>query len=259
LTVAIAIIGTALYLRHLKVDWPGVILASILFGHSAFMISLNPYFGSTYCWLPVVLWAFQRLLDRPKPGHVSLFALLLALSYLGGSPQHFYYICIIIFVYSLFMAPFFLFRYDLRSNLLRICLIVLAFSLTIGLVFFQLLPGIEISLNSVRNISGKITLLEVDYRPIRDVFAYMYKSESSLHYAGSALLLIPFALASKKQREATIALVASCTYIALFVFSKQKPAFAVFGMLPLADSFYCLQRFMVHLQISCSLRRPVSP
>ncbi len=237
-------------MRYLKLEWPAVILASLLFGYSVLGQTFCLCVGSAYCWLPVILWLAHRLLDGPGLGACLALTALLALCFLAGFVQHFYYICIILFVYLCVMLLLSWSRYELRGVSLRFGLCGLALLFTAGLVAVQFLPTLELSLHSVRSVTkqmepGKVLLLG-RFSVLGMLWSTLttWTPHSFTPYFGSSLLLIPFALWSKRHRQVVIALSAALGYALLFVLSKHRPELAVFGRVPLADSFRWHERFV---------------
>ncbi len=246
LDVVIGMAGMMIFLRYLKLEWPGIILASVLFGYAVLEQSFSHCLGSTYCWLPVIFWLTQRLLDRPGFGACAALSASLALSFLGGFSQFFYYICIITFIYSVFILILSWPRYGYKAVSVRLGLIGLAFVLTLGLVSVQLLPTMQLSLSSVRSLAEKLTPRVVSKTGPLSVewFKDFLSRNTSRYYFGASLLFIPFAFGSKKQRTVAIGLLGTFAYAILFVLSKQTPALALFGKIPFADTFRFPERML---------------
>ncbi len=239
LNVTIGIVGTLIYLRYLKVDWAAVVPAAALFGYSVLWKTFHLSTGSTYCWLPFVIYLTHRLFDRSSFGACGILAGALTLCFLGGNTQHFYYIVIVALIYYLFMMLCPPVRNDIKAGLLRSGLFALAILLTVGLASIQLFPTLELSLSSIRSLSEKLAGGDPfirEFSVIGMLRSYLDRSEN-LYYFGSSLLLIPLALGSRKHRPAVICLTAALCYTILFVLSKQVAALAIFRKVPLADSF----------------------
>lgn len=236
---SIGMLGTILYLRYLKIEWPPVAIASVLFGYCVIAQSFVLPMGSSLCWLPLILWAAHRLFDEPGFRMCSALAASLALCFLGGFFQYFFYTCILVPIYFLSLASVAWRRGETENIWLKLGLFGFAFCLGIGLVFVQFLPTAELSINSTRDFSevyrGEgLPLLEFS---IIDMVKGYLKKEENLSYFGVSLFLIPFALASRKNRPAVIGLFAALFYSILFVKSRYVPALAIFGKVPFADSF----------------------
>jgi hypothetical protein len=239
LNTSIGMMGTILYLRYLKVEWPPIALASVLFGYCVLAQSFVLPMGSSLCWLPLILWAAQKLFDEPGFRMCSALAILLALCFLGGFFQYFFYTCILVPIYFLSLALVSLYRKETEKIWVKLGLFACAFFLGIGLVCVQFLPTMELSINSTRDFSHMYRgegLPWLDFSIIHMVKGYLKKEENLIYFGGS-LFFMPFALASRKNRPAVIGLLAALAYSILFLKSRYVPALAIFGRIPFADSF----------------------
>jgi hypothetical protein len=133
-----------------------------------------------------------------------------------------------------------------------------------GLVAVQLLPGYELTGLSVRAIELGSAYRETSVFErfslglmIRNYFetdlAYVYalpdfKIPSGIYYMGGALLLLPFAFASRKHRLVSIALGAAFVFMSLFMLSTQLPALSFLQSIPLADSLRIHGRGIAYTQ-----------
>jgi hypothetical protein len=249
--VLVGILGTVLYLRYLRVHLAGVVLAAIVFGYSVHYQAFNCVLGSTYAWLPVILWSGHRLFDKPNFSRAAILALSLSLCFLGGMPQYLFYICLVLLVYLTVLALSSRAILHVRPLLARAGLIVAAVVLMGGLVAAQLLPSLELSVRSERDVAGALQAEQQAPRHgnwfslERMAEGYFTREPWSaecgqllvLPYFGALMFLIPFAFASKRHRGVSLALAASLGYTVLFVLAKQEPALAFFGRAPFSDVF----------------------
>ena len=243
LNIAVGMAGMAIYLRYLKLDWPAVILASVIFGYSVLWETFSPGCGSTYCWLPAAIWLTHRLVDKPSFGACAALAASLTLCFLGGFPQYFYYISTIVGVYFIFLTFPVWFRGDRRGALFRTGLIGLAFALTACLISFQLLPMLELSTFSVRDVTEKLPGSQMHpFGNIRVIQVLKSQLTGILYFQ---LFLIPFSLGTKRLRPVAITLLAVMGFMIIFVVSMQMPALAIFRKIPFAGTFR-LQERMLH-------------
>lgn len=250
--VCIAIAGTILYARYLKLGWPEVVLAAALFGSVVLMESFSLAFASAQCWFPYILWAAHRLFDRPSYGRSVLLAVAFALCFLAGYVQYFYYICIMTAVYVGLLMVISRSEHRPRGLIIRGGLIALALFLSIGLVSIQLIPTLELSLSSVRSASANLdphTVHWLDKFSLMKLFHYAVTRSSPVNrlnmpYLGVGLFLVPFALFSKKHKKAAIPLLAALCYAILFVVAKETGSFAFLGKLPLSNAFRWHVRFI---------------
>jgi len=240
LNIIIGMVGMLLYMRYLKLDWPGVLLATVIFGYLVLLQTFNLAMGSSYCWLPLIVMSAHRLFDKPSFKACAALTAFLTLSFLGGHQQFLFYHCILLSIFLFLMVLFSLPRYGLKSLLFRSGMIGLAFLMMVGVVSVQLLPTMELSLLSVRNLSENYFAGSDPYIfdfSILGTFHGYFDRVQNLNYFGASLLLIPLALSSKKHRPVVIAMLVAVGYSMLFVLSKKVPALALFGQIPFSDAF----------------------
>ncbi len=239
LNILIGVIGIFFYLRHIELEWPAVMLGSILFGYSMLMKSFHPSTASTFCWIPMLFWFAHRIIENPSFKTCVGLALILALSFLGGNVQCFYYMSIIFGLYVVFLGLFQWKSIGASRIFLRYGLVGLAYVLLLGLVAVQFLPTIELVENSIREVSRKFTGENPFFEgsSVLSVFRSFLSSTKGFCYFGGSFLMIGFALGSKRRRQVAFLLCGILIYTVLFVMSKEEPSLAVFGKLPLADSF----------------------
>jgi hypothetical protein len=265
--VVIGMLGMILYMRYLRLKWPAVFLGAILFGYAVFSDTFMLHIGSTYCWLPVILWSIHRLFDQPDFRNTALLAVSFAFSFLAGHTQYFYYIGLIAFFYSFLLVMCSRYEYKLRAVFLRLVLIGVAVVIMLGLIAVQLFPTVELSLHSARDVTRNIASRDMNaglFSAILMLKNYLNRDGAYLcntgfnyvpyaaYYHGAVLLLVPFSIVFyRKNKPVTVALFGSLGYTILFVLSKQVPALSIFGKLPLADVFrwpwrmFELSQFMV--------------
>jgi len=241
LDVAIGMAGMFFYMRYLRLEWPAVILSTVLFGYAVLSRTFSPTVGSTYAWLPIIVLMAHRLADKPGFRASVALSLTLSLCYLAGFFPFFYYTCFIVAIYFFCISIEYARRHsEVRPFLWRLGLFTLAFVLTLGLISAQLLPTLELSMSSISSVTGKLTGPRsnpsgYDFSLIRILDDYLDRGK--VQYLGSSMLLLPFALGSKKSRVAAVALLAALGYAVLFLAAKHIPALAVFGRLPFSDAF----------------------
>lgn len=239
LNILVGMAGMSLYLRHLELDWAAILLGSLLFGVALLTPSFHGCIGATYCWLPVIFWLTHRLIDRPEFGRCAALSAGLTLCFFGGFLQHFYYTGIILFIYLSCVLIFRWREYGPRAVLLRMSLAGLAFVLVVGLICVQLLPSMELSLHSVRDVTTQAPATETaGYRHSLFVaVTTQFKAVTSHLKPGAFLLLIPFAFGSRRHRSVAIALLIALVFIILFLASKHVPAMAFFWKISVSSIF----------------------
>jgi hypothetical protein len=87
---------TVLYARALGIGRAGAFLAGATFMLSTFLLShfAHWHMVATFAWLPLALYAIDRVLARPSVRAGALAAVPLALSFLAGHPQAFVYVAL---------------------------------------------------------------------------------------------------------------------------------------------------------------------
>ena len=139
----LALIFTYLYCRKLKLSIASGWLAAVTYAFCAFSAVWLEYNTITQvtAWLPLALLAIENLKEKTSVGWSVIFSLALALALLAGHPQVFSYLLIFSLIYAWF-----------RLNNLKKFLKVSFFSVVgIGISAIQLIPGLELILQSARS------------------------------------------------------------------------------------------------------------
>ncbi|MEZ5503560.1 MAG: YfhO family protein [Halioglobus sp.] len=263
-TITIGIVGMWLYTRYLDLAVPARVLAVVLFSYALFTESFHPALGSSFCWMPMLLWLLQRFFDRPVTSGAWALCVVLALCFLAGFPNFFLYTCLILGVYGLVLVGYCYRDWGFAGVMPRMGLLVMALVLMVGLVAIQLLPAYELSTLSVRNVesgtgyqSGSIWenfSIGVMFRNfvLRD-HAYLYANstqiiDSGIYYLGGALLLLPFAFLPARTRRVSGALVAALVFMCLFLLSRDVAALSFLQKIPLAGSLRIHGRGVAYVQ-----------
>ncbi|MBI5118112.1 YfhO family protein [Candidatus Poribacteria bacterium] len=252
LDVTVALAGMAIYLRYLKLEWPSVTLAAVLFGYTVLADSFGLGLASTLCWAPLIMWSIHRLFDAPCFSRCVLLAVFLCLCFLGGYVHYFFYISLTACIYALVINLCSWPEYRLKGVLFRFSLVGLAFALMLGAVSAQFLPTLELSLQSVRKAAETVDAGQAHwfggFSPLETLKDSLSKSPPDnrliMPYFGSAALLIPFALGSRDRKRVAFAHLVALGYAVLFVLSKEVPWLSIMGRIPLADSFRWHIRFI---------------
>jgi Bacterial membrane protein YfhO len=179
-------------------------------------------------------------------------AVSLALCFLGGFPNFFFYTCLIVGTYFGILLIFSWNENKLGGSVQRVGLMVVAVILVTGLVAIQLLPAYELSALSVRSLHStsaydpnspwenySAALAFGNFLFPDQAFLYanrLLKMDSGIYYLGASLLLVPFAFRNKQHRVTAIALSASCAILLLFTVSHQIPALSFVHDIPLVGS-----------------------
>ncbi len=235
LDVSIGMIGMAMYLRYLKLDWPAVVVAAALFGYCVLQQTYTLSVGSTFCWAPIIMWLAHRLHDRPSFGRCAALAAVLTICALAGFPQFFIYICIMVSAYFFVVALMSDGVEGYRAVIRKNGMLLLAFFLTAGLVSAQVFPVLELTRHCVRQLDnvykeGLFATLTLKY------LLSFFQKEADF---GFSLLLAPFALASSRFRKTAIALLSAFGLNLLVVVLKTNSI-----DVPILDAFRFPQRIL---------------
>jgi hypothetical protein len=166
-------------------------------------------------------------------------------------PQYLYYVGLILLVYLAVLTFSSRVILRLKPLLARAGLIAAAVILMGGLVAAQLLPTMELSMRSERNVAGKLPAEQHAPRhgnwfSLERMAEGYFKREPwspecgqllTLPYFGAVMFLLPFAFGSKRRKGASFALAASLGYTVLFALAEQEPTLAFFGRAPFSDVF----------------------
>lgn len=263
-TVLIGMAGMYGYTRYLQLPWPARILSSALFAYALFTESFHPTPGGSLCWFPLLLWLTHRFLDSPGVINAVSISVVLALCFLAGFPNFFLYTCMILFVYGAVVLLGNWRRIGVAGVVSRGTILLPALLLVPGLAAVQLLPGYELTGFSVRAIElgsafressvfERFSLVTMIMNYLQTDAAYVYalpdiRVPSGIYYLGGALLLLPFAFASRRHRLVSVALGAAFVFMSLFMVSAQVPALSFLQGIPLADSLRMHGRGIAYTQ-----------
>ncbi len=141
-------IFTYFFLRELRLSFKSSILGGLAFSFSSFLVVWMQYGNIIHAvlWLPLILWLGIKNLKKPSLVKSVLISLFLAFSVLAGHFQVSIYLYGFSFIFLVFMTAKF-YRERFFMNMLTLAGIYI-FSLLISSV--QLIPSIEIFLNSSR-------------------------------------------------------------------------------------------------------------
>jgi hypothetical protein len=249
--------GMLVYLQHVKLDWPMSVFGAALYGYFAIPETSHPCMAAAYSLLPFIIWLAHRLFDKPDFKGCVALAAALALCFLAGFAQYFYYICIILGVYVLSLAMFSWRDSGIKIIMCKLAFFVLVLVFALGLVAVQLLPTMELSSSSVREYTTHLKSSEDPLVVQTSLFGVrQYMRELPIkwgdYYFGAALLFMPFAFASRKFKIAVASISVALVYGILFVLSKYVPALALSGKIPLADSFQLHVRMLglIHFMVT---------
>jgi len=187
------------------------LLGSLLFTFNFYMLVKAVELAdlNVMSWLPAILYYSKRYIESNKIYDIILLILIISLSFLGGHPQVFAYILILLFFY-LFYEIFIIKRNFFKF--IKINTLILFFLFFI--ISIQLLPTIDFILKSTRNTAG-IGLSEsrVTYIHFEQILQFFFpfivnlyeKSETFYNWVNLIIIGLPgvfiFLLASFKIKD----------------------------------------------------------
>lgn len=145
-------IFTYLYLREIGVGKVGRLLSSVCFSYSLFMSVFLEYntIGHVLLWLPLLLYAFERLLKKKTKKIIFVFIGGIVFSFFAGHLQIFGFVL-------LFLVFYIFFRIANKKRMLFYMGLIL---LGLGVCAIQLFPTLELILHSARTTQAYQHLLE---------------------------------------------------------------------------------------------------
>lgn len=154
----LALVFTFFYLRELKLGKIASLFGAIVFAFCAFATVWSGWGTLIHAglWLPLVLLLIEKYLRKPKPLFLGLIALFLSFSVFAGHFQITLFLSLFTLVYSLFRV---LTVVERKKHLKTIGFLIFSFFLAILVSSIQLVPTIELSLNSFR---GQENYLQYD-------------------------------------------------------------------------------------------------
>lgn len=153
---AIAAVGTLAYLFHLTGDVQASVVGALCFGLSGFM---QGHVGHetilhTAAWLPWLLLATDRIIERDAPADIAWLAIPVAMAWLGNHPEILLQVGVVCCLYAVVHAA------D-RPNRGRIAVrFVLGWLLGMALTAWQFVPAAEYATFSQRAAKERVVSLE---------------------------------------------------------------------------------------------------
>jgi len=137
--------------RHYKLTHLSSLVSAFLFMFNGFFILHAEFLSNlaSYIWLPLTILYFDKYFGTKDYQYLLFTSLLLTLQFLGGMPAFSFYSVILLAAYYIFVTPSLNASYKSIMNNS-----VLFISMIIMFVLFscvQIIPSIELILNSVRN------------------------------------------------------------------------------------------------------------
>lgn len=159
------------YLRNLKLSPIPSLIGSFIFAFSGFMMVWLEYgiVGHAGLWLPLVLLAIDKLLEKPSLGWMVVGGLAIGFSLLAGYPLGSFMIFLVSSLY-LISKLFSLRKKRLIKPLLAI---LIFFILGILLASVQLLPGLELWQFSIRQADPTAAAFDYGLNPLKNLVLFL--------------------------------------------------------------------------------------
>lgn len=140
---------TYLFARKISLSWVASLLAGISFSFCSYVIVWLEYNTvlQVILWMPLALLAIEHILSERKVVWMIILTLSLFASATAGHPQIFFYVFTFCLVYSLYRIITFQQSIAKKKSF---WLVVILFSLSLGISAIQLLPGMELILYAAR-------------------------------------------------------------------------------------------------------------
>ena len=138
---------TYLYLKKIKLSDISSIIGSVAFSYSLYMSVFLEYgnFGYSILYLPLLLFAVENIFENKKSIFGPLIAVIVAIVAFSGHLQLFGGVVLFSVIYAI--ARFII---SSRRNRASLVLIILFIILGVGIAIIQLLPTLELLVNSAR-------------------------------------------------------------------------------------------------------------
>jgi hypothetical protein len=219
----------------------------MLSGTMLYGIYMIPFLSSQ-AWLPAILWAVHGLTSEARPRWALALAVFLALSFLGGHAQGFYYEVQLTGVFAAFGLAFLTPR-GARVRVLGLG--VLGGFVALGLVMPQLLPTLELTREAVRGLEGvpidqasrpsvmRSVLPDGLFGQIPPIWAEIDRGPGwwSVTLPTLDLPLIACGPLARRQRAHWVFFLCGAVLTALLLIGDQGPVFAFYYELPLGNLF----------------------
>ncbi len=143
---------TYLYLRSRSLSPGSSCFGALAFTFGSFTVlhicSLN--FLGTICWLPLLLFILERCRDRLRLEYILYAAIVVALMFLSGAPQMFYYCGLFFILYGFFTLSGFIWRREYKKAAMMLLAYLIIGIVATGLSAVQLIPFQQMSQGTFR-------------------------------------------------------------------------------------------------------------
>jgi len=179
---SLAGIFTYLFLKENKLSRIACFSSGVVFMFSGIMIShkSHPQMLNTIIWLPLILLCLEKFKRTKNNVFISVATIILCICYLGGHPQMFVYVCLVIIIYIIYYSLI----YEKKKNYFFLKSFYI-FPLAVLIIGFVLFPTLQLSSLSIRVIVNDsyefISMGSFDPKLFPQfIFPFIYGNQSTL-------------------------------------------------------------------------------
>ncbi|MHC9539115.1 MAG: YfhO family protein [Vulcanimicrobiota bacterium] len=145
-------IFTYLYLRSRALSPVSSCCGALIFTFGSFTVlhicSLN--FLGTICWLPILLLILERCREKLRLDLIFCGAIVVALMFLSGAPQMFYYCGLFFILYGILVISGFIWHREYRKAAMTLIAYIVIGAVAAGLSAVQMIPFQQMSQGTFR-------------------------------------------------------------------------------------------------------------
>ncbi len=183
----LALFFTFFYLQEIKLSKQASLFGAVVFSFSAFAIVWSQW-GTIFqagLYLPLILFLIEKYLSQKKTFLLGLISLSLAFSVFAGHSQITFFLALFSFIYTLFRC---LMIENKKRNLKAMVFLFLSFALGVLISAVQLVPTIELFVNSFRDKENYVQLVNFGLIPVQKLLTFLapdfFGNPTTLNYWG---------------------------------------------------------------------------
>lgn len=162
------------FLQHKKLNKISSLFGGIVFSLSGFEVAWMEYnvHGHTALFLPLILLSIDKILDQKKNIWLYILSIFVAFQFFAGYVPLIIYCYLICFFYVLF---FYLLPEIKQKKIFwkKYLSLILFWSIGLGIALIQILPGLELTILSIRKIDPIVLASNASYLPIRNLITFI--------------------------------------------------------------------------------------
>lgn len=179
------------FLQHKKLNKISSLLGAIVFSLSGFETAWMEYnvHGHTALFLPLILLSIDKILDQKKNIWLYLLSIFVAFQFFAG------YVPLIIYCYliCLFYILFFYLLPEIKQKKIfwkKYLSLIIFWSIGLGIALIQILPGLELTVLSIRKIDPIVLASNASYLPFKNLMTFFapdfFGNPTTANYFGQA-------------------------------------------------------------------------